>query len=88
MNPLLQDYARILLEWNQTHNLSGAKRLSELEPQITDALKPLEFIKDFKSCLDIGSGAGLPAIPLALEKPEAKFILLEPRIKRAAFLNY
>ncbi|GAA9685297.1 16S rRNA (guanine(527)-N(7))-methyltransferase RsmG [Helicobacter pylori] len=88
MNPLLQDYARILLEWNQTHNLSGAKHLSELEPQITDALKPLEFIKDFKSCLDIGSGAGLPAIPLALEKPEVKFILLEPRMKRAAFLNY
>ncbi|MFP6276897.1 16S rRNA (guanine(527)-N(7))-methyltransferase RsmG [Helicobacter pylori] len=88
MNPLLQDYARILLEWNQTHNLSGARNLSELEPQITDALKPLEFIKDFKSCLDIGSGAGLPAIPLALEKPKVKFILLEPRIKRAAFLNY
>ncbi|OOQ39407.1 RsmG family class I SAM-dependent methyltransferase, partial [Helicobacter pylori] len=62
MNPLLQDYACILLEWNQTHNLSGARNLSELEPQITDALKPLEFIKDFKSCLDIGSGAGLPAI--------------------------
>ncbi|MGN8473845.1 16S rRNA (guanine(527)-N(7))-methyltransferase RsmG [Helicobacter pylori] len=88
MNPLLQDYACILLEWNQTHNLSGAKNLNELEPQITDALKPLEFVKDFKSCLDIGSGAGLPAIPLALEKPETKFILLEPRIKRAAFLNY
>ncbi|GAA9488743.1 16S rRNA (guanine(527)-N(7))-methyltransferase RsmG [Helicobacter pylori] len=88
MNPLLQDYACILLEWNQTHNLSGTKRLSELELQITDALKPLEFIKDFKSCLDIGSGAGLPAIPLALEKPEVKFILLEPRMKRAAFLNY
>ncbi|AFI06264.1 16S rRNA (guanine(527)-N(7))-methyltransferase RsmG [Helicobacter cetorum] len=88
MNPLLQDYANILLEWNKTHNLSGARNLSELEPQILDALKPLEFIKDFKTCLDIGSGAGLPAIPLALERPNTQFILLEPRVKRVAFLNY
>ncbi|WP_104712729.1 16S rRNA (guanine(527)-N(7))-methyltransferase RsmG [Helicobacter cetorum] len=88
MNPLLQDYANILLEWNKTHNLSGARNLSELEPQILDALKPLEFIKDFKTCLDIGSGAGLPAIPLALERPTTQFILLEPRVKRVAFLNY
>ncbi len=65
MNPLLQDYARILLEWNQTHNLSDARNLSELEPQITDALKPLEFVKDFKSLLGYWKRGGTSCYPFS-----------------------
>lgn len=70
------------------YNLSGVKNLSELEFQIIDVLKFLEFVKDFKSCLDIGSGVGFFVIFLVFEKFEVKFIFLELRIKRVVFLNY
>lgn len=82
-----QRYATILLEWNKTHNLSGTQTLQEVYYNILDSIYPLKFIKDFKSCIDIGSGAGFPAIPLAICKSEARFLLVEPRVKRVSFLK-
>lgn len=83
----LSAFASLLLKWNQTHNLSGAKTLSEIEGLIEDSLYPLEFIAPFSHAIDIGSGAGFPAIPLALMCPQSHFSLTEPRLKRASFLK-
>ncbi|PAF48776.1 16S rRNA (guanine(527)-N(7))-methyltransferase RsmG [Helicobacter sp. 12S02232-10] len=83
-----KNYAYLLLEWNKIHSLSGAKCLEEVYENIFDSIYPLHFIDDFDSCLDIGSGAGFPALPLAICKPALRFILVEPRAKRAAFLRY
>lgn len=83
----LQRYATVLLEWNKTHNLSGTQTLQEVYCNILDSIYPLKFIQDFKSCIDIGSGAGFPAIPLAICKSEARFLLVEPRVKRVSFLK-
>ena len=55
---------------------------------IIDSLYPLCFLRDFELCLDVGSGAGFPAIALAIAKPKQEFILSEPRAKRAAFLLF
>lgn len=82
-----QKYATILLQWNKTHNLSGTQTLQEVYDNIFDSIYPLKFIQDFKSCIDIGSGAGFPAIPLAICRSEARFVLVEPRLKRASFLK-
>ena len=78
-----------LLEWNRIHNLTGAKSKEEIEKNIEDSLKPLEFLKgDFHTAIDIGTGAGFPGLILAMAMPKTKWYLIEPRKKRAAFLNY
>ena len=83
----LELYAKTLLEWNTSHNLSGAHTMEDMLRQIVDSALPLRVIKPFSRCLDIGSGAGLPALVLGILRPESHFILCEPRKKRAAFLR-
>ncbi|WP_300972293.1 16S rRNA (guanine(527)-N(7))-methyltransferase RsmG, partial [uncultured Helicobacter sp.] len=65
----------------------GASSMESVAENIFDSLYPLKFVDEFKSCMDVGSGGGFPAIPLAIAKPEVYFILVEPRQKRACFLQ-
>ena len=88
MNQKLEQFSEILLKWNKTHNLSGAKTKEEISFQIKDSIYPLEFLGEFDTLLDIGSGGGFPAIPLAILKNDANFTLVEPIKKKVAFLNY
>jgi 16S rRNA (guanine527-N7)-methyltransferase len=81
-------FCDLLLEWNTIHNLSGATTEKEVEALIYDSVYPLRFLGSFGEVLDIGSGAGFPAIPLACARPECAFTLVEPTKKRVAFLNY
>ncbi|MGX3012137.1 16S rRNA (guanine(527)-N(7))-methyltransferase RsmG [Helicobacter sp. 23-1044] len=76
-----------LLVWSKTHNITGYKTKADIMQNIADSIAPLEFIGDFQIALDIGSGCGFPAIPLAISLPQCEFILVEPQIKRASFLN-
>lgn len=88
MKALFEAYCSELMLWGATHNLTGYKTRAEIMQNIADSLRPLAFVEDFKSALDIGSGCGFPAIPLAICKAECEFILVEPRGKRASFLNF
>jgi 16S rRNA (guanine527-N7)-methyltransferase len=81
-------FSRILLNWNKAHNLSGARTERDVQKHIFDSVYPLTFLDDFKSCLDIGSGAGFPGLILAMAKPRSYFTLVEPLNKRAAFLQF
>ena len=81
-------FAQNLLEWNTTHNLSGAKNLAQVEANIIDSLLPLSFVEPFSRCLDVGSGAGFPAVAMAFCRPSVDFYLCEPRTKRVAFLSF
>lgn len=83
----LQHYASLLLKWNKIHNLTGAKDMQSIQENIQDCLYPLKFIDPFSSAVDIGSGCGFPAIPLAITNPQSLFFLTEPRKKRASFLQ-
>ena len=49
---------------------------------------PLKFINSFNSLADVGTGAGYPGMLLAIARPEARVVLVEPRAKRVAFLNF
>lgn len=77
-------YERLFNDFVRVHNISHFK---ELEKELIDSLKIIDF-KDFsqdKIIIDIGSGAGFPALFLALVL-KAKFYLFEPNSKKAAFL--
>ena len=77
-----------LLKWNKIHNLTGYKNRDLIFENIEDSIYPLNFINDFKSAIDIGSGNGFPAILLAILRKDCKFYLIEPNNKKYAFLNH
>jgi 16S rRNA (guanine527-N7)-methyltransferase len=87
--PPLRRYAELLLEWNRSVNLTGARTLEEVERQIEDSDVLLAFSwAERRRVIDIGSGGGLPGIPLALALPEVSFVLLEANARKTAFLEH
>jgi len=84
----LERFAELLHEWNGVHNLTGAKSIEAIYENIIDSLYPLTFIKEPKSLLDVGTGAGFPGMVLAIALPKCQVVLAEPLKKRVAFLKY
>ena len=87
-NEKFEKFANELLRWNKTHKFTNYTSKEEIFAQIEDSLYPLERIKDKKTALDIGTGAGFPGLILAIAMPETKWNLVEPLKKRYSFLNY
>lgn len=58
----LEMFVDLLLHWGKVHNLSGAKEKDSIWKQIKDSLLPISFLQDFRTCIDIGSGAGFPLL--------------------------
>jgi len=84
----LELFASLLNEWNQVHNLTGAKTVDAIYVNIIDSLYPLTFIEKPKTLLDVGTGAGFPGLVLAIALPETEVVLAEPLKKRVSFLKY
>ncbi len=85
----LNHFGNLILKWNKKINLSAAKDLTEIITRhILDSLTPLTigFSKE-RMVVDLGSGGGFPAIPLAIVCPETNLILIEKVAKKCAFLN-
>ena len=79
-----------LQTWGKIHNLSGNLSIESIYENILDSLYPLKFMdymKDYESFADIGTGAGYPGLVLAIALKNVKSHLIEPRIKRVSFLN-
>jgi 16S rRNA (guanine527-N7)-methyltransferase len=89
MSPPLQRYAELLLDWNRRINLTGARTLDQVEAQIADggALLAASWA-GVERVIDVGSGGGLPAVPLALALPTVRFTLLEANARKCAFLEH
>jgi len=79
----------LLLKYNQTHNISGAKTKEAVLKNIEDSIYPLQFLQvnELKHAIDIGTGAGFPGLLLALALPQVHFTLFEPIAKKSAFLH-
>jgi 16S rRNA (guanine527-N7)-methyltransferase len=84
----LERFAELLHEWNQVHNLTGAKSTQAIYDNIVDSLYPLSFIKQPQTLLDVGTGAGFPGLVLAIALPQTEVVLAEPLKKRVSFLKY
>jgi 16S rRNA (guanine527-N7)-methyltransferase len=80
----LAAYGALLLEANRKVNLTGAKDAAALLPHLLDALTLAGDVAE--NLVDVGSGGGLPGIPLALATG-ARVLLVEPTAKKAAFLE-
>ncbi len=84
----LAAFVELLLHWNRVHNLTGIRDRDELlDRHLVESLA-LEGLIEGETVADIGSGGGLPGIPLAIVRPEARFTLIESRRKRASFLRH
>lgn len=85
-----EKFKLLLKEWGRVHNLTSPASLndSDIEANIIDSIYPLKFLTHFDSFADVGTGAGYPGLILAIAKPDVSCTLIEPRAKRAAFLNY
>lgn len=83
---LLLRYLEQLAKWNKAYNLSGIKDPgSMLTLHLLDSLSILPFISE-TSVLDVGTGAGLPGIPIAICKPKTEISLLDSNGKKTRFL--
>ncbi len=84
---LLIEYIELLDKWNKTYNLTSIRDPQEmLIKHIMDSLMVGELLKG-NSFIDVGTGPGLPGIPLAILYPERNFVLLDSLGKRITFLK-
>jgi 16S rRNA (guanine527-N7)-methyltransferase len=84
----LARFAGLVERWSRTHNLVAFRDRQELVSRhILDALCGAQALGDRGCLLDVGSGAGLPGVPLLIARPGWHGVLLEPRLKRWAFLK-
>ncbi|MBN2716633.1 MAG: 16S rRNA (guanine(527)-N(7))-methyltransferase RsmG [Deltaproteobacteria bacterium] len=84
----LCQYSDMVLEWNSRVNITGAADVAAfIEGPLFDALTLVPVFEPGATLVDIGSGGGLPAVPLAILYPEVCITMVEPRGRRASFLN-
>ena len=86
-NKLLQ-YANLVMDYNKNVNITGTKTTEDFfNDHIADSLLALNIFHDCDNIIDIGSGGGLPSIPLAIIYNNKKFTLCESKNKKCEFLR-
>lgn len=89
----LLDYVRLLDKWNRVYNLTAIRDPAEMVTRhLLDSLTVLPFLPEqARRILDVGTGPGLPGIPLALlsagPHPERQFVLLDSNSKKTRFMR-
>lgn len=84
---LLLAYLELLNKWNRTYNLTAIREPERmLSHHLLDSLAILPHVGP-APLLDVGSGAGLPGIPLAIARPELPLTLLDGVDKKCAFMR-
>ncbi len=83
----LNDYVALLAKWNRVYNLTSVRNIDEMVSRhLLDSLTILPYLSDGR-LLDIGSGGGLPGIPVAIARPDLAVTLLDSNSKKTRFLQ-
>ena len=86
--PLAARYVDLLTEHGVSRGLIGPREVPRLwQRHILNSAVVAELIPTGAAVVDVGSGAGLPGVPLALARPDLKVTLLEPMARRVAWLT-
>jgi 16S rRNA (guanine527-N7)-methyltransferase len=88
MTSRLVAYRDLLLAWNERVNLTAARTAAEVDAHVEDCLAIVAHVpREAIRLVDVGSGGGLPAVVIAIERPDAAITALEPTHKKHAFLR-
>lgn len=80
-------YVDELIRWNRVYNLTSVRKAEDiLYKHILDSLSVLSLLNGSQRILDVGAGAGLPGIPLAISRPELRFTVLDSNNKKTRFM--
>lgn len=80
-------FVELLQKWSKTYNLTAIEETEEIiNKHILDSLTVAAYLKG-KRIIDVGSGAGLPGIPLAIACKDKEFLLLDANAKKTRFIQ-
>ena len=84
----LLEYLYLLEKWSQTYNLTAIRGLSKMvHYHLLDSLSIMSRLADCRKAIDVGSGAGLPGIPLAIAMPDSSWVMLDSNSRKTRFIR-
>ncbi|MGZ5086250.1 MAG: 16S rRNA (guanine(527)-N(7))-methyltransferase RsmG [Usitatibacter sp.] len=84
----LEQYLELIAKWNRVHNLTAVRETEQMVVlHLLDSLSVLPHLDGARTVLDVGSGPGLPGIPIAIARPDVHVTLLDSSHKKCAFLQ-